>query len=365
MPRAPRKAPLSVQVAAVVPLSRSEAFSLGVEELQEALGRLGLEFTPGAKGAVTERGARVGEVEAWVPRERVRIAWHPAPWKPEETTAVELRFEEVPGGTRVTLEHRGGASVFGDAQEAAGWAFAGAFAPFLRSLSPAALGDWVTDRTARRPSGPRSRGIYAEPVYHRPNFALLLEVLELGPKDRLLEVGCGGGAFLAEALRSGCRATAVDHSPEMARLARRTNREAIDAGRLEVLEAEASELPVPGDTFTCAASTGVFGFLPHPLQTLKEVHRALVMGGRFALFTGTRELAGTPACPEPVASRVRFYEDDELEQLARSAGFRDAAVRRPDLTRYAEALGLPEEVVAVFRGNASGGQLLLGHKARL
>ncbi len=365
MPRAPRQAPFSVQVAGVVPLSRTAAFSVAVEELREALGRLGLEFVPGAKGTVTERGTRVGEVKAWTARERVRLAWHPAPWMSDEVTEVELRFEDVPGGTKVTLEHRGGASVFGEGAEAAGWLFGGAFAPFLRSLAPAALGDWVTDRAARRPSGPRAREIYSDPEFHRPNFALLLEVLDLGPKDRLLEVGCGGGALLREALQSGCRATAVDHSPEMVRLARQNNRAAVAEGRLEVIEAEASRLPVPEDTFTSAVCTGVFGFLPHPLETLREVHRAVVTGGRFALFTGTRALVGTPACPEPMAARFRFYEDAELEELARSAGFRDAAVRRPDLTRYAVALGLPEEVVAVFRGHADGGQLLVGHKARL
>jgi len=349
----------------VVPLPRAEAFSVVVEELGEALGRLGIEFVPGAKGSVTERGARVGRVESWVPKERVRLTWHPAPWKPGEVTALELRFEDDPAGTRVTLEHRGGASLFDDGPEVAGWVTGGLLAPFLRDLAPAALGNWVADRAARRPSGRRSRGIYSDPVFHRPNFALLLETLELGPRDSLLEVGCGGGAFLQEALRSGCRATAVDHSPEMVRLARENNRAAVADGRLEVVEAEASSLPVPNDVFTCAVSTGVLGFLPDPLQTFREVHRALIMGGRFAVFTGTRELAGTPACPEPIASLMYFYEDNELEDIARTAGFRDAAVRRPDLSRYAVALGLPRDVVQVFRGLERGGQLLVGHKARI
>lgn len=349
----------------MVPLPRAEAFSVAVDELSEALGRLGLEFVPGAKGSVTEHGTQVGQVEAWVPQERVLLAWHPAPWKPKTDTEVELRFEDVPGGTRVTLEHRGGGVVFDEPTEATGWVVGSLFAPFLRNLAPAALGDWVTDRGARRPSGKRARGIYSDPVYHRPNFALLLEVLDLGPKDRLLEVGCGGGAFLQEALKSGCRATAVDHSPEMVRLARENNRAAVGEGRLEVVEGDASHLPVPDDTFTSAVSTGVFGFLREPLASLREVHRALVMGGLFGLYTGTRELVGTPACAEPAASRIRFYEDAELEELARSAGFRDAAVRRPDLSRYALALGLPEEVVAFFRENVRSGQVLVGHKARV
>ncbi len=362
MPRAPRKEPLRVEVASVVPLKRAEAFSVVVDELVEALGRQGLVFVPGPKGTITQQEKPVGHVEAWVPKERIRLAWHPAPWLPNETTELELRFADAAGGTRVSAEHRGGADVFGEAGEVAGWVAGSALASFVANLAPAALGDWVTDRTARRPSGRRSRGIYSDPIFHRPNFALLLEVLELGPRDRLLEVGCGGGAFLQEALRSGCSATAVDHSPDMVRLARANNRAAVEAGRLEVLEAEASELPVITGAYTCAVSTGALAFFPRALETFREVHRALTPGGRFAVFTGTRELVGTPACPEPIASRVHFYEDAELETLARQGGFRSAEVRRPDLVRYAVALGLAPDVVDLFRSLPAAAQLLVAHR---
>jgi SAM-dependent methyltransferase len=375
MPRAPRKGaapppppppPLGVEVAADLPLPRATVFPLLVDELREALARGGLTFVPGAKGTVTEGEVAVGKVETWAPPERFRLSWHPAPWKAKEVTEVELRCTTVPGGTHVALQHRGGGGLFETPEEAAGWVASAVLAPFLRAAAPAALGDWVTDRFARRPFGSRSRAVYTDPTFHRPNFALLLEVLELGPRDRLLEVGCGGGAFLQEALKSGCRATAVDHSPEMVRIARENNRAAVDEGRLEVVESAADRLPVPDDTFTTAVSTGVLGFLPHPLETFREVHRALVTGGRFAVFTGTRELVGTPACPEPIASRLRFYEDAELEDLARAAGFRDAEVRHPDLSRYAEAAGLPKDAVEMFRGPfLRASQLLVGHKARL
>jgi len=47
-----------------------------------------------------------GTVTAWQPPERVVFTWHPGR---DASTAqeVELRFGEVPGGTRVELEHRG------------------------------------------------------------------------------------------------------------------------------------------------------------------------------------------------------------------------------------------------------------------
>ena len=92
-----------------------------------------------------------------------------------------------------------------------------------------------------------------------------MNVLRLTRNDYLLEVGCGGGAFLADALQSGCRAAAIEHSLEMVRLASEFNREAINRNRLEIRAGKADSLPYPDGTFSCAAMTGVFGFIPEPL----------------------------------------------------------------------------------------------------
>jgi uncharacterized protein YndB with AHSA1/START domain len=47
-----------------------------------------------------------GTVLAWEPPARLLMTWHPG--QPVESAQeVELRFEPVPEGTRVTLEHRG------------------------------------------------------------------------------------------------------------------------------------------------------------------------------------------------------------------------------------------------------------------
>src|SRR5271154_4481416 len=109
MPKAPKapKNPWTVQLSATVPLPRGPAFSTVVDELREALGRLGLAFVAGPKGDVTELGMRVGIVEAWTPKERVRLAWHPTNWDPTAVARVELRFEEQGSGTRVTLDYQG------------------------------------------------------------------------------------------------------------------------------------------------------------------------------------------------------------------------------------------------------------------
>jgi Methyltransferase domain/Activator of Hsp90 ATPase homolog 1-like protein len=243
----------------------------------------------------------VGRVVSWNPGELIRLQWRQADWNTGELTEVEMRFEPVDGSTRVTLEHRGWGGLVGDPGELAGWFAGKVAAPLLQATAPAGLGNWLTDRRARRPSGAQARAVYRDPLYHYPNFYVIHQELALTPGDYLVEVGCGGGAFLKEALKSGCRAAAVDHSLDMVRLAQEVNHDAVVEGRLEVQQASADHLPFPDATFTCAAMTGVLGFLPDPVAALREIWRVLGEGGRLVVLGSPSELRGTPAAPEPMA----------------------------------------------------------------
>jgi SAM-dependent methyltransferase len=303
-----------------------------VGELAAALSRRGIAFDPES-----------GEVE-----------WHEADWQPDATSELSLRRE----GQRIVVELRGFGTSFWDDADLLGWFADAVAASFLEAASPRALGDWVTDRAARRPSGAAQREGYRDPPHHRPSFGAILERLQLGPDDVLLEIGCGGGAFLEQALRSGCRAKAVDHSPEMVRVARELNAGAIEEGRLELVEGDASALPFPDDSCTRAAMMQVFFFL-EPEPALAECRRVVREDGTLAIFTVTEEAKGSPAAPEPMASRGRFYTDEQLVELARAAGFPDATVEHPDLERHAREAGLPDDVVAFFTGANEMSQLLV------
>jgi hypothetical protein len=52
--------------------------------------------------------------------------------------------------------------------------------------------------------------------------------------------------------------------------------------------------------------------------------------GRIAVCTTAPEMKGTPAAPHPLATRGHFYEDAQLDVLAREAGFDSSGVMRPD-----------------------------------
>jgi len=187
-----------------------------------------------------------------------------------------------------------------------------------------AFEDWLTDRVARRPAGRRAREVYGADDVHDFARRAILAALALGPEDRLLDVGCGGGLLLRDALESGATVTGVDHSDEMVRLACER------APGAAVVLGDAEQLSFADASFTAVAMSTVFFFLSDPIVALSECRRVLAPGGRVALYTTAPALRGTPAAPEPLASRGRFYEDEELAGLARQAGLSSVRVVNDD-----------------------------------
>jgi hypothetical protein len=62
-----------------------------------------------------------------------------------------------------------------------------------------------------------------------------------------------------------------------------------------------------------------------------------------------------------MASRLRFYTDKELTEMAEKAGLVKIRIERPDLESFAREAKLPEDVVVDFRGRRDS-QLLLAWK---
>jgi SAM-dependent methyltransferase len=189
--------------------------------------------------------------------------------------------------------------------------------------------DRMTDRIARRPHGRTARATYGAPDVHDFMWPTVLDALQLQPEDRLLDVGCGGGVFLRHARdTTGCAVRGVDHSRQMVRLARPL-----------AVRGEADRLPFADAEFTAVSSIAAFFFFPSPVDALREMRRVLdPQQGRIAICTTSPEAKGSPAAPYPLATRGHFYTDDELAQLARDAGFRQATVTRTDDSGWAQLL---------------------------
>lgn len=124
-----------VRVTTVVAVDPATAFAVFTEEVDDwwrrgpryrfRRGRTAgdglLRFEPGPGGRLVEvydeaagDAYEVGAVRAWEPGRRLAFAWRGNAFAPGEETLVEVRFERVAEGTRVTVEHRGWAALRAD-----------------------------------------------------------------------------------------------------------------------------------------------------------------------------------------------------------------------------------------------------------
>ena len=153
----------------------------------------------------------------------------------------------------------------------------------------------------------------------------MVECLQVGPHDRVLDVGCGPGLAVAVAARvTAGPVVGVDASDTMVRLARRRNRAAIRQGRVEIRRADAARLPYPDGHFTRAGSLNSLQFWTSPQDGLAELYRVLEPRGRVAVVLMARSDdppgPGMPAWMEETMDRVRTAGFAGLEVASQSFG---------------------------------------------
>ncbi len=128
----------------------------------------------------------------------------------------------------------------------------------------------------------------------RAKFDRLCDWLSIGPRDHVLEIGCGWGGFALHAARTrGCRITAITISREQYQLASARVAEAGLSDRVEIQYRDYRELAEPrgGDVQTYSKAVSIemleavgYEYLPHYFATCARVLRP---GGRLAVQTIT------------------------------------------------------------------------------
>jgi arsenite methyltransferase len=104
------------------------------------------------------------------------------------------------------------------------------------------------------------------------------------PGERILDVGCGQGFYvaeLAEQVGADGAVVGVDSSPQMLALAARR---AEGHTGVSFQEAEATSLPVEDAGFDAALSVQVLEYVADVDAALAEIHRALKPGGRVVIW---------------------------------------------------------------------------------
>lgn len=155
----------------------------------------------------------------------------------------------------------------------------------------------------------------------------------IGPRTRVLDVGCGGGRHAYACARAGASVVALDTSEsELSGVAALLA--AMDAGgelppeaRGSVAAGDARRLPFAAGVFDCVVASEVLEHLADDASALGELARVLRPGGLLALSVPR-------AWPEAVSwllsrqyhenegGHVRIYRRSQLRRRLAAAGFR-------------------------------------------
>jgi 2-polyprenyl-3-methyl-5-hydroxy-6-metoxy-1,4-benzoquinol methylase len=195
-------------------------------------------------------------------------------------------------------------------------------------------------------------------------------------ENRILDVGCGHGFFLAACLDQGWQCTGVEIAREAVAFAR-------DRFGLTIANCPLEAAHYPAGRFDVVTFWNVLDQIPHPLQTLREVHRVLRPGGALvarvpnADFHVTvhrcfvvlrRFFPGLKNFDQTVAHLCSF-DARSIRKMVAKAGFVDIRVSVAHLgwtTRHDSPVGKGKRIVAnlvqkkgEFLGWISGGRLLI------
>jgi ubiquinone/menaquinone biosynthesis C-methylase UbiE len=151
---------------------------------------------------------------------------------------------------------------------------------------------WSTtiDRQHRLPHGLLGRLIGEKMVrQHQPETDWTVELLNLQPHDRAVELGCGAGPGLVLAARSACLSLAVgmDLSPTMIRAATRRIHRAGQREWVSLLRGDLQALPFADGALDKIWSVHTFYFWADPEAVFADLLRVLAPGGSVVVTVAT------------------------------------------------------------------------------
>jgi trans-aconitate methyltransferase len=148
-------------------------------------------------------------------------------------------------------------------------------------------------------------------------------LLDVQPRDRVLEIGCGPGLALHACAERAVEGTVVgiDHSTVMLQQAARRNRVALAAARVRLEPGGPEVVPTLGMRFDKVLLVNVWQFLPDKARALALMRGAMAPGAALAVTYQPRHRNATRADALRTAS--------EVEREMAAAGF--VAIRTEEL----------------------------------
>jgi arsenite methyltransferase len=159
--------------------------------------------------------------------------------------------------------------------------------------------------------------------------AFAVQQLGIGPGDRVLEIGFGGGVTLPALLQQAAFVAGVDRSRDVVQRAKQRFASAVQTGRADFREGSVEALPFDDGAFQKICSVHTVYFWTSLATGCAEIHRVLAPGGRVAMgFLPKERMDRMRKTPDIFTART----PDQVCDALRTAGFVDVSIQRPEPT---------------------------------
>lgn len=145
------------------------------------------------------------------------------------------------------------------------------------------------------------------------------------PDAKVLDIGCGGGANIANWLAkcTNGHVTGIDYSMVSVEESEKLNAIAIKQGKCDIVCGDVSSMPFDDEAFDCVSAFETVYFWEDLEKCFAEVHRVMKSGGTFLICN---ESDGTNSKDEKWAKKIggmKIYNEMQLRTMLEKVGFCD------------------------------------------
>ena len=151
---------------------------------------------------------------------------------------------------------------------------------------------------------------------------------EINEDSKILDIGCGGGRnierFAGQISENG-RVVGIDYSEVSVEKSTKLNQDAIDAGKVNVLQGSVSEMPFYDETFDIVTGFETIYFWPDFINDLKEVNRVLKKDGLVFFCNEAVYREGEMEKYDDLVELLdmKIYSENVLKESLEKTGFKD------------------------------------------
>ncbi|MCI5773628.1 MAG: class I SAM-dependent methyltransferase [Erysipelotrichaceae bacterium] len=154
-----------------------------------------------------------------------------------------------------------------------------------------------------------------------------LNFFDIQDGQRILDIGCGGGANIARLLHSypSSLVDGIDHSLQSVLVSKQLNQEAIIMQRCHIYQADVQALPLEDSSYERVIAIETVYFWPDIIKCFKEVQRVLSKGGSMLIVCEMSDPIKGQKWSK-YCEQMKIYKPQELKKSLEAAGFENIII---------------------------------------